>query len=89
MGARSGGGSGYGRRQAAFQKGLAALQSEYNTSRKTYNSIKKGLPKGGPISASYAANKIMAAQGLKTPSQIKDQMNNFIKNFYSPFASGF
>lgn len=89
MGARSGGGGSYGRRQAKFQKGIAAFQSEYKAAVKTYNSIKKGLPKGGPISASYAANKIMAAQGLKTPSQIKGQMNNFIKNFNSPFASSF
>lgn len=83
MGARSGGGggAGFGGRQATFQKGMAALQSEYNAAVKTYNSIKKGLPKGGPISASYGANKIMTSKGLKTPSQIKQQMQDYAKNF--------
>ena len=82
MGGRAGGGgTGYGRRQATFQKGMAALQSQYNDAVKIYNSIKKGLPKGGPISASYGANKIMAQKGLKTPSQIKQQMQDYAKNF--------
>lgn len=83
MGARSGGGggAGLGSRQATFQKGMAALQSKYSAAVKTYNSIKKGLPKGGPISASYGANKIMAAKGLKTPSEIKQQIADYTKNF--------
>ena len=82
MGARSGGGSGYGCRQAAFQKGLAALQSEYNTSRKTYNSIKKQLGgKSKVTSVGFYANQIMKKQGMKTPSEIKQQMNDYAKNF--------
>lgn len=81
MGARSGGAGGYAGRQAAFQKGMSALQSQYDVARKTYNSIKKGLPKGGPISTSYGANKIMTQMGLKTPSEIKQQMQDYAKNF--------
>ena len=81
MGARSGGGGGFTGRQAAFQKSMSALQSQYSAAVKTYNSIKKGLPKGGPISASYGANKIMKQQGLKTPSEIKQQMADYTKNF--------
>ena len=82
MGGRAGsGGTGYGRRQSTFQKGMAALKSQYNDAVKTYNSIKKGLPKGGPISVSYGANKIMKQQGMKTPSEIKQQMTDYVKNF--------
>lgn len=81
MGARAGGAGGYAGRRAAFQKGLSALQSQYDAARKTYNSIKKGLPKGGPISTSYGANRIMAKMGLKNPSEIKQQMNDYVKNF--------
>ena len=81
MGARSGGGGGFAGRQAAFEKGMSALQSQYSAAVKTYNSIKKGLPKGGPISVSYGATKIMKQQGLKTPSEIKQQMADYTKNF--------
>ena len=81
MGARSGGGSGFAGRQAAFQKGMSALQSQYDAARKTYNSIKKGLPKGGPISTSYLVNNAMTKMGLKTPTEIKQQMHDYSKNF--------
>lgn len=60
---------------------MAALQSQYKDAVKTYNSIKKNLLKGGPISVSYGANKIMTSKGLKTPSEIKQQMQDYAKNF--------
>ena len=82
MGARSSGGaSSWGRKTNKFRKKLAELQSQYDAARKSYNSIKKTLPKGGPISTSYAVNKIMTGKGMKTPSQIKVEIENFARNF--------
>lgn len=80
MGGRAGGGArGGGGRAAAeanYQKQMASLQSQYNEARKTYNRIKKEL--GGSnkyVSVGYHAGLAMNKMGLKTPSQIKDQMH--------------
>lgn len=83
MGARSGGGgTGYGRRQATFQKGMASLQSQYDAARKTYNNIKKELGgKNKVTSVGYYAAQIMKKQDIKTPSEIKQQMHDYAKNF--------
>lgn len=84
MGARAGGGAGMGsyeRKQSAFRQGLADLQSQLDASRKAYFSIKKQFPQNPIYSTGYAALQIMKSQGLKTPDEIRQQINDYSRNF--------
>lgn len=60
---------------------MAGYQEQYKAAQKTYNSIKKQLGSSKVTSVGFYANNVMAKMGLKTPSQIKGEMNDFAKNF--------
>ena len=89
MGGRAGKGLGLAsnvRRQLKFQEGLSALQAQYEIARKKYNSIKKSLGwRNKYVSIGHYADRIMKKQGLKTPYEIKQEINDHIKNYYGPF----
>lgn len=68
---------------ATSRRGMAALQSQYDAARKTYNSIKKELGgKSKRVSVGFYAEQIMKKRGMKTPSEIRQQMDDLAKSFW-------